>query len=62
MTACAPLSPARMRRVAVAASALSVLAVAATVLALVVGASLPEPWWPRTGAAFAAEPSATPYP
>lgn len=50
-------SPTRARRVAARASALSVIAVGAAVGALVVGASLPESWWPRTGAAFAAETS-----
>lgn len=50
-------SPTRARRAAAVASVLSVIGVGAVVLALVVGASLPESWWPRTGAAFATETS-----
>lgn len=54
-TSSSSFSPARSRRLAAVASMLTVIAVAAAVLTLLVGASLPESWWPRTGAAFAAE-------
>ncbi|MEU5894533.1 hypothetical protein ABZ835_48410 [Streptomyces sp. NPDC047461] len=50
-------SPTRPRRLTAVASVLTVITVAAAVVALVVGANLPEAWWPRTGAAFTAEPS-----
>lgn len=55
-------SPTRARRVSAVASVLTVIAVGAVVLALVVGANLPEAWWPRTGAAFAAETSSSSVP
>ncbi|TQK49756.1 hypothetical protein FBY35_0018 [Streptomyces sp. SLBN-118] len=49
----------RTGRLQAAASILAVIAVAACVLILSVGMSLPEAWWPRTGHAFAASsPSA----
>ncbi|SNX88496.1 hypothetical protein SAMN06272735_8948 [Streptomyces sp. TLI_55] len=52
-------SPSRSRRLAAWVSGLTVVVVAAAVLALAAGTNLPEAWWPRTGAAFTAEPSAT---
>ncbi|MFE4576582.1 hypothetical protein [Streptomyces chartreusis] len=45
----------RSRRLAAAASAFALIAVVASVLVLAVGAGVPEPWWPRTGRAFAAD-------
>ncbi|MER6186813.1 hypothetical protein [Streptomyces sp. NPDC001652] len=48
---------ARSRRLAAVASTLTVITVAASVVALVVGANLRESWWPHTGAAFTAETS-----
>ncbi|CAL9671052.1 hypothetical protein SUDANB15_07401 (plasmid) [Streptomyces sp. enrichment culture] len=48
-------SPSRSRRIATAASVLTVIAVAVGVLVLVLSVSLPEAWWPRTGQAFTAE-------
>jgi hypothetical protein len=45
----------RSRRVTAAASILMVIAVAAGVLVLALGTSMPEPWWPHTGQAFAAD-------
>ncbi|WP_217237447.1 hypothetical protein [Streptomyces sp. AC555_RSS877] len=51
-----PFAPSRARRLAAAASALTVIAVAVGVLVWALGASLPEMWWPRTGHAFAARP------
>ncbi|MDQ1041855.1 hypothetical protein [Streptomyces sp. V4I2] len=42
------------RRIRAAASVLTVIAVAAGVLVLAIGMSVPEPWWPHTGQAFAA--------
>ncbi|MEU9918953.1 hypothetical protein [Streptomyces sp. NPDC051001] len=57
-TTASSLSPsARSRRLAAVASMLTVITVAAAVVALVLGASLRESWWPRTGAAFTAETS-----
>ncbi|MFD3381308.1 MULTISPECIES: hypothetical protein [unclassified Streptomyces] len=50
-----PFSSSRCRRIAAVASALMLIAVPTTLLALVVGASMPESWWPRTGQAFAAD-------
>ncbi|MCX5009177.1 hypothetical protein OHB05_42435 [Streptomyces sp. NBC_00638] len=47
----------RARHLRTAARVLAVLAVAACVLVLAVGMSLPETWWPRTGQAFAADTS-----
>ncbi|MEV6056464.1 hypothetical protein [Streptomyces sp. NPDC052107] len=46
-------SPARSRRIAVAATILTVIAVAVGVLLLALSMSVPEPWWPHTGQAFA---------
>ncbi|MEU0031765.1 hypothetical protein [Streptomyces sp. NPDC006335] len=43
------------RRLAAAASVLTVMAVVVGVLVLAVGVSVPEAWWPRTGQAFAAD-------
>ncbi|MEU9286424.1 hypothetical protein AB0D57_17310 [Streptomyces sp. NPDC048275] len=48
-------SSSRCRRIAAVASALIVIALPAALLALVVGAGVPESWWPRTGQAFAAD-------
>ncbi len=45
-------SSSRRRSIAVVASALLVIALPAVLLALVVGAGVPESWWPRTGQAF----------
>ncbi|MFJ9752334.1 hypothetical protein [Streptomyces chartreusis] len=45
----------RSRRLAAAASAFALIGVVASVLVLAVGAGVPEPWWPRTGQAFAAD-------
>ncbi|MGW7362966.1 hypothetical protein ACWGI8_05935 [Streptomyces sp. NPDC054841] len=45
----------RSRRVAAAASVLTVIVVAVGVLLLALGASVPEAWWPRAGQAFAAD-------
>lgn len=44
------------------ASVLTLITVAAAVLALVVGASLPKSWWPRTKVAFTPEPSTSTSP
>lgn len=48
-------SSSRSRRIATAASALTVIALPSLLLALVIGAGVPESWWPRTGEAFAVE-------
>ncbi|MDQ0956072.1 hypothetical protein QFZ24_010081 [Streptomyces phaeochromogenes] len=48
-------SSSRCRRIAAVASALILIALPAALLALVVGAGVPESWWPRTGRAFAAD-------
>ncbi|MDH6604406.1 hypothetical protein M2164_000039 [Streptomyces sp. SAI-208] len=45
----------RTRRIARAAGTLIVLALPAVLMALVVGAGVPEAWWPHTGQAFAAD-------
>jgi hypothetical protein len=45
----------RSRRIRAAAGILTVIAVAVGVLVLSVGMSVPEPWWPHTGQAFAAD-------
>ncbi|WP_328349121.1 hypothetical protein OG800_49040 [Streptomyces sp. NBC_00445] len=45
------------QRIARAASALIVIALPAVLLALVVGAGVPQSWWPRTEQAFAADQS-----
>ncbi|MCQ8833817.1 hypothetical protein [Streptomyces malaysiensis] len=47
-------SSSRTRRIARAASTLIVIALPAVLLALVVGAGVPESWWPQTGQAFTA--------
>jgi hypothetical protein len=44
----------RSRRLAAAASVLTVIAVAAGLLVLAVKVSVPQAWWPHTGQAFAA--------
>ncbi|MFG2681200.1 hypothetical protein [Streptomyces sp. NPDC048392] len=48
-------SSSRPRRIARAAGTLIVIALPAVLLALVVGAGVPESWWPQTGQAFAAD-------
>ncbi|WP_128380298.1 hypothetical protein [Streptomyces cavernae] len=48
-------SSSRTRRIARAAGTLIVIALPAVLLALVVGAGVPEAWWPQTGQAFAAD-------
>jgi hypothetical protein len=48
-------SAARSRRIAAAATILTVIAVAIGVLVLAVSMSVPEPWWPHTGQAFATD-------
>ncbi|MGW7208452.1 hypothetical protein [Streptomyces sp. NPDC054837] len=53
---------AHSRRPAAVASVLTVITVAAAVLALVVGANLSESWWPRTGVGFTPEPSTSSTP
>ncbi|MFF8867915.1 hypothetical protein ACF08B_38410 [Streptomyces sp. NPDC015139] len=45
----------RSRRVAGAVSVLTAIAVVVAVVVLVLGAGVPEAWWPRTGQAFAAD-------
>ncbi|MFF3207712.1 hypothetical protein [Streptomyces sp. NPDC002962] len=52
--------PGRSRRLAAAATALTVITVAVGVLVLALGASLPETWWPRTGQAFASDAAKAP--
>ncbi|MEY9988025.1 hypothetical protein ABIE67_000057 [Streptomyces sp. V4I8] len=47
-------SSSRSRRIASVASTLLVIALPAVLPGLVVGAGVPESWWPRTGQAFAA--------
>lgn len=46
----------RPRRVAAAASLLTVIAVCVGVLVLALGVGVPEAWWPQTGQAFATDP------
>ncbi|MFJ1839819.1 hypothetical protein ACIOJ9_38920 [Streptomyces sp. NPDC088175] len=53
MTSSSFFSPSRSRRLAWAASIVTVFAVVAGVLVLVLGAGLPDAWWPHTGQAFA---------
>ncbi|MGW5434487.1 hypothetical protein ACWET9_46480 [Streptomyces sp. NPDC004059] len=48
-------SPARSRRTAVAATILTVIAVAVGVLLPALSMSVPEPRWPHTGRAFATD-------
>ncbi|MFF8847970.1 hypothetical protein ACF08N_35575 [Streptomyces sp. NPDC015127] len=55
MSRSSSFSPSRSRRLATVASVLTIVTLAAGALTLVAGVSLPEAWWPRTGAAFAAE-------
>lgn len=45
----------RSRRLAAAASVLTMIAVVVGVLVLAIGLSVPEEWWPHTGQAFAAD-------
>jgi hypothetical protein len=45
----------RSRRLAAAASVLTVIALALGVLVLAVGVGVPQSWWPHTGQAFAAD-------
>ncbi|WP_329296094.1 hypothetical protein [Streptomyces sp. NBC_01455] len=45
----------RSRRIAAAASVLTVIAVVAGAVILALGVGLPDAWWPRTGQAFAAD-------
>ncbi|WP_329375731.1 hypothetical protein [Streptomyces sp. NBC_01483] len=45
----------RSRHVTAAVSILMVIAVAVGVLVLALGTSVPEPWWPHTGQAFATD-------
>ena len=44
----------RSRRIATAASVLTVAGVLAGAVILVLGAGVPDAWWPRTGQTFAA--------
>ncbi|MGW2108298.1 hypothetical protein [Streptomyces sp. NPDC001948] len=55
MTTSSFFSPSRSRRVACAASVITVVTVAAGILVLALGTGLPEAWWPRTGQAFAVD-------
>ncbi|MGP4009974.1 hypothetical protein [Streptomyces sp. 4N124] len=48
-------SSSRSRRIAAVAGALIVIVLPAVLLALALGAGVPQAWWPRTGQAFAAE-------
>ncbi|MET7353029.1 hypothetical protein [Streptomyces mirabilis] len=45
----------RSRHATAATSVLIVIAVAVSLLVLALGTSMPEPWWPHTGQAFAAD-------
>ncbi|MEU6610272.1 hypothetical protein ABZ922_35390 [Streptomyces shenzhenensis] len=45
----------RARRVAAAASVLTVIAVVAGAVILALGVDVPDAWWPHTGEAFAAD-------
>ncbi|MCX4598256.1 hypothetical protein OG819_54940 [Streptomyces sp. NBC_01549] len=45
----------RSRRIAAAASVLTVIAVVAGAVILALGVGLPDAWWPHTGQAFAAD-------
>lgn len=45
----------RSRRVAAAASALTLIAVLASSIVLALGVGVPQSWWPHTGRAFAAD-------
>ncbi|MFE2533705.1 hypothetical protein [Streptomyces sp. NPDC059371] len=44
----------RSRRISAVVSAITVTGVVVCAVILALGVSLPEPWWPRTGEAFAA--------
>lgn len=46
---------ARSRRIAAAASVLTVIAVVAGTVILALGVGVPNTWWPHTGQAFAAD-------
>jgi hypothetical protein len=48
-------SSSRSRRIVCAASTLIVIGLPAVLFALVMGAGVPESWWPQTGQAFAAD-------
>ncbi|MGW1411287.1 hypothetical protein [Streptomyces sp. NPDC002403] len=54
MTSSSFFAPSRSRRLAWAASLVTVTAAVAGILVLVLGTDLPDTWWPRTGQAFAA--------
>ncbi|MGW7425742.1 hypothetical protein ACWGJB_37915 [Streptomyces sp. NPDC054813] len=45
----------RSRRVAAAASVLTVIAVVVAAVVLALGVGVPEAWWPHTGRVFAAD-------
>jgi hypothetical protein len=45
----------RSRRVAAAASVLTVIAVVVAAVVLALGVGVPDAWWPHTGRAFAAD-------
>ncbi|MFE3412428.1 hypothetical protein ACFXMT_30180 [Streptomyces mirabilis] len=45
----------RSRRITAAVTILTVTAVAIGLLVLALGMSMPEPWWPHTGQAFATD-------
>ncbi|MGW0770754.1 hypothetical protein [Streptomyces sp. NPDC002676] len=45
----------RSRRVAAAASVLTVITVVVAAVVLALGVGVPEAWWPHTGRAFAAD-------
>ncbi|MFI6358008.1 hypothetical protein ACIBJF_36520 [Streptomyces sp. NPDC050743] len=48
-------SPVRSRRIAAAATILTVIAVAVGALLLALSMSVPDAWWPHTGRAFATD-------
>ncbi|WP_069757788.1 hypothetical protein [Streptomyces sp. LUP47B] len=48
-------SSSRSRRIVCAASTLIVIVLPAVLFALVMGAGVPQSWWPQTGQAFAAD-------
>lgn len=50
-----PFSSSRSRHIARAASTLIVIVLPAVLFALVMGAGVPQSWWPQTGQAFAAD-------
>ncbi|WP_331765344.1 hypothetical protein OG747_52820 (plasmid) [Streptomyces sp. NBC_01384] len=49
----------RSRRIAAAASVLTVIAVVAATVILALGVGVPDAWWPHTGQAFAADTRTT---